>query len=98
MSRSSFCPVTCELEQSVDVEVSLEMPLDRAVLSFEWRFDRVSDRRTRITQRITLSGDNAGAYATDVRDGFGATLADGMHRLAGAMAAAAHSAASGSQN
>jgi hypothetical protein len=37
----------------------IEMLLDRAVLSFEWRFDALSDRRTRITQRIVLFGDNA---------------------------------------
>jgi hypothetical protein len=40
----------------------IEMPLDRAVLSFEWFFDAVSNRRTRITQRIVLWGDNALAY------------------------------------
>jgi hypothetical protein len=34
----------------------LEMPLDGATLSFEWRFDIVSDRRTRVTQRIVLTG------------------------------------------
>src|SRR3954466_6661210 len=35
----------------------IEMPLDRATLSFEWRFDAVSDgHTTRITQRITLAG------------------------------------------
>src|SRR5262249_52715497 len=39
----------------------VEMPLDRATLSFEWRFDRVAGERTRITQRIVLSGENAAA-------------------------------------
>ena len=70
----------------------IEMPLDRAVLSFEWRFDAVSDCRTRITQRIILSGDNATAYVTQVRASFGLTLADGMMRIADAMASAERSA------
>jgi hypothetical protein len=69
----------------------IEMPLDGAVLSFEWRFDAVSDRRTRITQRIVLSGDNAAAYATQVQAGFGSTLADGMKRIADAMVRAERS-------
>ena len=69
----------------------IEMPLDRAVLSFEWSFDAVSDRRTRITQRIILSGDNATAYAPQVRDSFGLTLVDGMKRIADAMAGAERS-------
>src|SRR5262245_44154794 len=76
----------------------IEMPLDRAVLSFEWRFAAVSDRRTRITQRIVLSGDNAAAYATQVQAAFGSTLADGMKRIADAMVRAERSAgASGNQ-
>jgi Polyketide cyclase / dehydrase and lipid transport len=72
----------------------IEMPLDGAVLSFEWRFDAVSDCRTRITQYIVLSGDNAAAYASQVRAGFGSTLADGMKRIADAMASAERSAKS----
>jgi hypothetical protein len=72
---------------------TIAMPLaDYAVLTFEWRFDAMSDSRTRMTQRIVLSGDNADAYAARVRDGFGSTLADGMKRIADAMASAARSA------
>ena len=66
----------------------LEMPLDRATLSFEWRFDAVSDRKTRLTQRIVLSGDNAAAHATAVQAGFGPTLTEGMNRIAGLLARA----------
>jgi hypothetical protein len=69
----------------------IDMPLDRAVLSFQWLFDAVSDRRTRITQRIVLSGDNAAAYTKHVQASFGATLRDGMKRIADAMARAARS-------
>ena len=63
----------------------IDMPLDGAMLSFEWVFDAMSNRRTRITQRIVLSGDNAGAYADQVRADFGSTLPDGMKRIADAL-------------
>ena len=66
----------------------VEMQLDRAALSFEWRFDAMSEYRTRLTQRIVLSGENAAAYAGQVEAGFGPNLADGMRRIAAEMAAA----------
>jgi hypothetical protein len=73
----------------------IEMPLDQAVLSFEWRFDAVADRRTRITQRIVLSGDNAAAYAEQVHTNFSAPLAGGMKRIADAMVRAERSTEAG---
>ena len=66
----------------------VEMQLDRASLSFEWRFYALSKHRTRLTQVIVLSGDNAAAYAAQVEAGFGSNLADGMKRIAAEMAAA----------
>jgi hypothetical protein len=62
------------------------MQLDGALLTFEWRFDELSTRRTTMTQTIVLSGDNAAAYADQVKAGFGPTLADGMRRIATEMA------------
>jgi Polyketide cyclase / dehydrase and lipid transport len=76
----------------------IEMPLDQAVLSFEWRFDAVADRRTRITQRIVLSGENASAFAEQVQVNFSATLSDGMKRIADAMARAERSTETGSDH
>lgn len=64
---------------------TIAMALDDALISFEWLFEAVSSRRTRITQRIVLSGNNASAYVDQVQAGFGATLADGMKRIADAM-------------
>jgi len=61
---------------------AIEVPLDRAALTFEWRFEAISARRTRITQSILLSGENAAAYQAQVAAGFGATLEDGMNRIA----------------
>ena len=69
----------------------IEMPLDRAVLSFEWLFDAVSNGRTRITQRIVLWGNNAPADVNHVQARFGSTLHAGMKRIADAMARAERS-------
>ena len=65
-----------------------EMQLDRATLTFEWYFDGVSENRTKLTQRIVLSGDNAGAYAGQVEAAFGPNLLGGMERIATEMLAA----------
>jgi hypothetical protein len=69
---------------------AVEMPLDRATLTFEWYFAPMSERRTKLTQRIVLSGDNAAAHAGQVEAGFGPNLADGMKRIAAEMVAAQH--------
>jgi hypothetical protein len=66
----------------------LEMQLDRAMLTFEWCFNALSEHRTKMTQRIALSGSNAAAYAEQVEAGFRPGLADGMKRLATEMIAA----------
>jgi hypothetical protein len=38
------------------------MQLTGATLSFQWKFESLSEDRTRITQRLTLSGANAEAF------------------------------------
>jgi hypothetical protein len=73
----------------------IEMPLHRAILSFEWVFETLADHRTRITQRIVLSGDDATAYADRVRAGFVSTLHEGMSRIAEALVTAERSMEAG---
>jgi hypothetical protein len=65
---------------------TIEMNLDGAALSFEWRFAGLADGRTRLTQRIVLKGEKADMYLSQVKSMFTANLADGMNRLATAMA------------
>ena len=69
----------------------IDMPLEQAVLTFEWIFELMAPRRTRITQSIILSGDNAPLYVDQVRATFGSTLEEGMTRIAEAMVAAERS-------
>jgi hypothetical protein len=74
-----------------EVVFNIDMPLDGAMLTFQWLFDPVSNYRTRITQRIFLSGDNAMVYVKQVQAGFGSNLPHGMNRIADAMAKAERS-------
>jgi HAD superfamily hydrolase (TIGR01509 family) len=68
---------------------AIEMEFDRATLRFEWRFDPLPDHRSRMTQRVVLSGENAAAYADHVRSSFEPNLPAGMARLAAMMERAA---------
>ena len=67
---------------------AIEMPLDHATLRFEWHLAAVSERRTKLTHRVILAGDNMGTYRTQVEAGFGANLAAGLEKIAEAMVAA----------
>ncbi len=67
---------------------TIEMPLKGATLRCEWYFSAVSERRTKLTQRVILSGSGADAYREQVQTGFGANLAAGMETLAASMVAA----------
>jgi hypothetical protein len=61
---------------------------DRAYLRIHWRFDPVSEVRTRLTQRIELFGENAAAYTEGVEAAFEPNLEPGMKRIAESMAKA----------
>jgi hypothetical protein len=65
---------------------TIEFQLEGAVLSFEWRFDRRADERTRITQRVALRGENVPTFRSQVESTFKSNLPDGMKKLARAMA------------
>ena len=67
---------------------TVETQLEGATLSFEWCFDAVSDRRTRLTQRIVLSGNKAALYTSEVEASFGANLQPGMQKIAATIAKA----------
>jgi len=65
---------------------TIAIPLVQAVLSFEWRFDGLPDGRTRLSQRMSLEGENAEAYRSQVKATFGVNLPHGMAKIARAMA------------
>jgi hypothetical protein len=41
---------------------TIEIPADKAAMSFEWTFESAGEGRTRLTQRIVLRGENAENY------------------------------------
>jgi hypothetical protein len=65
---------------------TIEMSLDCAALSFEWRFVGLADGRTRLTQRIVLKGDKAEKYLSQVKTAFTANPPKALNKLATTMA------------
>ena len=65
---------------------TIEMSLDGAALSFEWRFAGLADGRTRLTQRIALQGEKAELYLSQVKAVFTTNPPHAMNKLATAMA------------
>lgn len=65
---------------------TIEISLDGASLSFQWRFEGLPDGRTRLTQRIALQGEKAELYLSQVKAAFTANLPGGMNKMATAMA------------
>ena len=59
--------------------------LERAVLLVHWRFDPLSERTARLTQRMELLGENAAAYVDQIRSAFEPNLEPGMRRIAQTM-------------
>jgi hypothetical protein len=56
--------------------------LEHASLIVHWRFERLADDRTRLTQRLELCGEHAGRYVDDIRAAFEPNLEPGMQRIA----------------
>jgi hypothetical protein len=65
---------------------TIEMELEGATVSFEWRFVGLADGRTRLTQRVVLKGEKADMYLSQVKAAFTANLPRGMNKLATTMA------------
>jgi hypothetical protein len=65
---------------------TIEGQLDGATLSCKWRFEAIDDRRTRLTQRLELRGENAAAYVSQVDSAFRPNIAEGMRKIAASIA------------
>ncbi len=69
----------------VDVEdkrAVIEIPIPGAIDRFEWTFESRDDGRTRITQNISLSGEQAESFLPAMGQAFEQGIMDGMRRLA----------------
>jgi hypothetical protein len=67
---------------------TIEVPADGAAMVFEWHFAETREGRTRITQRVVLRGERAGAYLEFAKI-FEKNLPGGMKRMAAAIETAA---------
>jgi len=67
-----------------DREAVIEMQLPNAVLSFHWTFEDLSEKRTRITQRLALRGANAKSFLAQVSV-FEQSVPNGMKKVAAAI-------------
>jgi hypothetical protein len=72
-------------EVEPDVSYSIEIALEGAVILCTWIFEALPDTRTRLTQHITLKGENASSYREAVEQAFAPGLAPGMSRIATAI-------------
>src|SRR5215475_5870091 len=68
----------------------IQMELPDAVLRFEWTFEELSGRRTRLTQHISLEGPSAEAYVPMMEEFFAPNIGKGMERIAEEIARQAH--------
>jgi hypothetical protein len=75
-------------EVTLGEAATIEIPADGAVMAFEWRFVKMAEGRTRITQRLSLRGEKAEEYLGFART-FEMNLPDGMKKMGSAIAAAA---------
>jgi Polyketide cyclase / dehydrase and lipid transport len=66
---------------------TIEIPVDGAAMSFSWRFTRLEDTRSRITQTVVLHGDKADAYLEAAKT-LTTNIPDGLKKFAAAIASA----------
>jgi hypothetical protein len=66
----------------------IEMPLERATVHFDWRFEALGDFRTRITQTVALRAADVDPSLLGARELFLTTLPAGMQRVAAAISTA----------
>ncbi|HKV49369.1 MAG TPA: SRPBCC family protein [Candidatus Acidoferrales bacterium] len=67
----------------------LEFPAPGAVARFAYTFEDAAGGRTRITQRVSLSGEKASMYVDTIAHALEAGIPEGMRKLCEAMEAAA---------
>jgi hypothetical protein len=74
-----------EVDRGFSYTIVADEILENASMSVRWRFDSVSDGRTRLTQRLELSGLNAAVHVEAIRAAFEPNLEPGMRRRASLM-------------
>jgi len=63
----------------------IEMKLSEAVLRFDWTFEELVEKQTRLTQHVKLEGPNAEAYVPLMEQHIAPNMGKGMERIAAEM-------------
>jgi hypothetical protein len=63
---------------------TIEIDLPNALFSFHWRFDDLEGKRTRIGQRLVLSGEDASTFLDQAKV-MGENAREGLKKLVAAM-------------
>lgn len=80
--------VEWRIVEAQDLRALIEFPLSNAIGRFVWTFEDIGGR-TRMTQRCTLEGSEAGSYANAVGPSLSDGIPAGMGKLCAAMERAA---------
>lgn len=67
-----------------ECEAVIEMQLPDVILSFHWKFEKLAEDRTRITQRLALSGANAKSFVAQA-SAMEASVPEGMKKVVAAI-------------
>jgi hypothetical protein len=59
----------------------IEIPMPEAAARFVWKFEELAEERTRLTQQITLSGEQVDMYVAQMGEGFEQGVRQGMEKL-----------------
>jgi polyketide cyclase/dehydrase/lipid transport protein len=71
----------------VEKAAVVEIPLPGAICRFRWTFEDLGDR-TRITQRVSIAGENAFSVINSMASSLESSIPAGMRRLSESMAEA----------
>ncbi len=63
----------------------IEIPLPGATAHFAWKFEGLAEGRTRLTQQITVSGEQLDMYSAKLGEEFEQGIREGMKKLSNEM-------------
>ena len=63
----------------------IEIPMPGATARFAWNLDELAEEKTRLTQLITLSGEQADVIMAQMTEGFEQNIREGMKKLSDEM-------------
>jgi hypothetical protein len=78
-------PIEWRVRDAGGGQATIDLPFPGAVVTFHWTFEPAGLNRTRLTQRVELSGPQAADYIAIAQSQLASGLPEGMRTLAEAM-------------